>query len=109
MKCNETHVSCENCNISMKRCRSINCSRTIANGGTILKGFCSGFCEKEFSKKKAEQGFTLKIFKSKPGEISPESSWVCNDHEGYLYIADTLPELLKQVSEEFRNDKHLVG
>lgn len=109
MRCNQAHESCKNCKISMSRCRSLNCSRTIENGGTILTGFCSSFCEKEFLKKKEEETFTLKFSKTKPGEISPEPSWVCVDSEGYLYIANTLPELLKQVFEEFRSDKHIVG
>lgn len=50
----------------------------------------------------------MRIFKEKAGVISPEEVWVCVC-EGYLYVGDTLEELIEILNTEWKQDKHLVG
>jgi len=50
----------------------------------------------------------MKIFKTKAGEISKEPCWVCI-HDGYMYDADTLEELIEVLNTEWEHDKHIVG
>lgn len=50
----------------------------------------------------------MKIFRQKAGVISQESCWVCV-HQSYLYIGDTLPQLLWIMITKWNNDKYIVG
>ena len=50
----------------------------------------------------------FKIFKQKAGVISPNEVWVCICEE-YLYIEDTLEELITLLNTEWKDDKHLAG
>lgn len=52
--------------------------------------------------------YVMHIFESKPGEIGPDKYWCCG-HEGYLYIGDTLEDLITILNTEWEDDKHLVG
>lgn len=49
----------------------------------------------------------MNIFLEKAGVLSEEACWVCIC-EGYLYTADTLPELVTVLNTEWKHDKHLV-
>jgi len=49
----------------------------------------------------------MKIFKEKPGVISPNEVWCCI-HENYLYTANTLLELVDILNNEWENDRHLI-
>jgi len=51
----------------------------------------------------------LAIFWSEPGEISEKGCWVCLDSEGYLYMGDSLAELIQTAGTEWKQDQHLVG
>jgi len=53
----------------------------------------------------------LRIWREKPGVISPGTAWCCtyDGVPGYLHIHDSLPQLLWELITEFRSDKHLVG
>ena len=44
---------------------------------------------------------------SMPGEISEAGCWVCV-HTGYLYIGNTLEDLLVVIATEWKCDKHLA-
>lgn len=48
------------------------------------------------------------IFKQKAGVISKKDCWVCF-HSCYMYIADTLMELIWVIITEWKQDRHLVG
>lgn len=48
------------------------------------------------------------LFKEKAGVISPESCW-CIIQGGYLYVHDTLPQVLWQFVTEHKHDKYMVG
>lgn len=48
------------------------------------------------------------IYLEKPGIISEEEVWVCS-HEDYLYLADTLEELIEILNTEWEHDIHLVS
>lgn len=50
----------------------------------------------------------MKVFREKPGIISPKRCWVAIDGP-WLYAADSLLALLWQVCTEWHSDKHLVG
>jgi acyl-ACP thioesterase len=50
----------------------------------------------------------MKIYKEKAGVISQKEVWCCI-HNEYLYIANTLKELIKILNTEWENDKHLIG
>lgn len=50
----------------------------------------------------------MNIFKEKAGVLSPEEVWVCIC-EGYIYIADTLEQLIEILNTEWKNERHLVG
>ena len=50
----------------------------------------------------------MKIYLQEKGVIGKEDCWCCI-HEGYLYIADTLEELVTVLNTEWEHDKHLVG
>lgn len=48
----------------------------------------------------------MHIFKEKPGVISKNEVWVCI-HDSWIYIADTLEELVNILNTEWEADKHL--
>lgn len=50
----------------------------------------------------------MRIFEEKPGVISEDSCWICT-HNGYMYIAPTLGELIEMLNTEWEADKHIVG
>ena len=50
----------------------------------------------------------MRIFEQAGGLISEEPVWICI-HDGYMYIADTLFELVKILNSEWEHDKHIVG
>lgn len=50
----------------------------------------------------------MKLWRSRPGEISPEPCW-CLLQEEYLYIHDTLLGVLWLMLTEYRDDRHLWG
>lgn len=50
----------------------------------------------------------FRIFKEKPEVISEGPIWVCIS-EGYIYTAETLPELITMLNTEWKHDKHLGG
>jgi len=50
----------------------------------------------------------MKIFREKPGIISEDACWV-GLHDCYLYVEDTLVELLVTILTEWKHDRHLVG
>jgi len=50
----------------------------------------------------------MNIFKEKAGDLSPEEVWVCIC-EGYIYIADTLEQLIEILNTEWKNERYLVG
>jgi len=53
---------------------------------------------------------TLRLFKSKPGDISPDSCWVLIDcAEPYMYDGNTFFELTKNVIKNWRKDSALAG
>ncbi len=49
----------------------------------------------------------MRIFQEKPKVIGDEAVWVCI-HDGYLYTANTLEELVEVLNTEWEHDKHLV-
>lgn len=50
----------------------------------------------------------FQIFKEKAGVVSENPCWVAL-YPGYLYIEDTLFELLYCLLTEWNDDKHLAG
>lgn len=48
------------------------------------------------------------IYEEKAGIVSKGTCWVCIC-DPYMYIADTLLELIDVLNREWENDKHLVG
>ncbi len=50
----------------------------------------------------------MKIYKEKAGVIAPTEVWVCIC-DCYLYIGNTLEELINILNTEWKADKHLVG
>ncbi len=48
------------------------------------------------------------VYLERPGVISPGAVWICFT-PGYMYSADTLPDLLHVVDTEWEWDRHLVG
>lgn len=50
----------------------------------------------------------MKIYKEKSGVISDHEVWVCI-HDDYLYVADTLQELVEILNTEWDSDKNFVG
>jgi hypothetical protein len=50
----------------------------------------------------------MRIFQDKLRVISERDIWVCIC-EGYLYVADTLEDLIRVLNSEWKHDKHLVG
>ena len=50
----------------------------------------------------------MHIFKEKAGIISPNSCWVCI-HDGYMYIGNTLIELIAVLNTKWEDDQYLVG
>ena len=53
-------------------------------------------------------GHHMKIFKEKPGVISPDACWVAW-HRCYLYTSDTLLGLLWDMLTNWNNDSRLIG
>lgn len=50
----------------------------------------------------------MHIYEQKAGVISKNVCWCCI-HEGYLYIGDTLEQLIVILNTEWEHDRHLVG
>lgn len=50
----------------------------------------------------------MKVWKEPAGVISELPVWCCYS-DGYLYIADTLLQLLLVMIKEWQHDRHLVG
>lgn len=50
----------------------------------------------------------FRIFKSKRGEIGPESYWCCI-YDCYFHTNNSLLHLIYEIITEWKNDKHLVG
>lgn len=53
------------------------------------------------------KGDELRLYKERAGLISENEVWCCA-HEGYLYTADTLKELIKVLNDEWEDDRHLA-
>jgi hypothetical protein len=51
----------------------------------------------------------FRLYREKAGVISKNRVWVFIDEYGYLYIHDSLFQLLIEVITEWKDDKHLVG
>lgn len=49
------------------------------------------------------------LTKEKPGVISETAVWVFIDSQGWLYIEESLLDLVRVVITEWRQDKHLCG
>lgn len=47
----------------------------------------------------------MRIYKEKAGVISPNECWVCIC-EGYLYVKETLEELIELLNTEWKHDEH---
>lgn len=50
----------------------------------------------------------IKIFKEKAGVLSDTEVWVCM-YEDFIHIQKDFYNLVKEVKNEFRNIKHLIG
>jgi hypothetical protein len=50
----------------------------------------------------------MRIFEEQPGVISEGPCWVCI-HNGYMYTALTLEDLIQVLNTEWEHDKHIVG
>jgi len=51
----------------------------------------------------------LVIFKERAGIISADPVWVAIINGKYLYTADTILSLIKEVSKNWKDDRYLVG
>ena len=54
------------------------------------------------------EAYQINIYREPAGKISKDECYTAVE-SNYLYIADTLSELLKIISEEWQDDKHLAG
>lgn len=50
----------------------------------------------------------MRIFEEKAGVISDKNVWICICEE-YMYIADSLIELVDLLNSEWEHEKHIVG
>lgn len=50
----------------------------------------------------------MKLFREKPGVISPGPCWVCF-YDCYMHCNESLFWLLVEVVLEYKHDRHLVG
>lgn len=50
----------------------------------------------------------MKIFKEQAGVITKDECWVCLC-DCYMYMADTLEQLIEVLNTEWEDDKHLIA
>lgn len=68
------------------------------------------FNRKERREKMKDFLYRFKIYKEKPDVISQNACYIIFDRRyGYFYGSESILGLLKIISTEWKNDKHLIG
>jgi hypothetical protein len=56
-----------------------------------------------------DKHYHYRLFREKPGVISPGPVWVFLDPDGYMYLHESLLCLFYILLTEWRHDRHLAG